>query len=126
MGATPGVRQAGAVLLALAGLACMAVPLVAAVAGRPGGWGFAVIGLALLILGVAGSRGVQTAIRLAGVLAALACGGFFIIVATTPLRGLAPPPGSPAPSVEPVALVVGLAFILLAVLLAVAVPRQRR
>lgn len=118
--------RAGSVLLALVGLGCVAVPAVTAIAGQPGGWGFAVVGLPLLVLGVAGSRGARTAIRLSGVLAALACGGFLILVATTPLRGVTPPPGSPAPSVEPVSLVAGLAFIGLAILLAVGVPSERR
>lgn len=56
--------QAGTVLLGLLGLGFIATPLVAAVAGQPGGWGFPLVGIPLLVLGVAGLRGIGAAIRL--------------------------------------------------------------
>ena len=117
--------QAGAALLALLGLACVAVPIVALMGGQPGGWGFLLVGLPLLVLGVAGLRGVDAAVRLAGSLAALACGAVSILISTTPLRGLTPPPGAPAPSIEPVSMLVGLAFIAVAVLLLVGLPKRK-
>lgn len=117
--------KAGAALLALLGLACVALTVVALIAGHPGGWGFMVVGLPVLILGVAGLRGGTAAARLIGFIAALACGVFLILIATTPLRGLTPPPGAPAPSIEPVSMVAGLAFIACAVLLVVGVPSKR-
>lgn len=117
--------QAGAALLVLLGLACVAVSVIAVMAGQPGGWGFLLIGLPLLILGVAGLRGVDAAVRLAGFLAILACGVFLIFISTTSLRGLTPAPGEPAPSIEPVTMVLGLLFIAAAVLLVVGVPSKK-
>lgn len=119
------VWQAGAILLTVLGLGCAALTVVALIASQPGGWGFLLVGLPLLVLGVAGLRGVDAAVRLAGSLAALACGVVSILIATTPLRGLTPPPGAPAPSIEPVSMLVGLVFIAAAVLLVVGVPSKK-
>ena len=117
--------RAGAALLTLLGLAAIAVPVVALIGGQPGGWGFLLVGLPLLVLGVAGLRGVDAAVRLAGSAAALACGAVSILISTTPLRGLTPPPGAPAPSIEPVSMLVGLAFVAAAILLLVGVPGNK-
>jgi hypothetical protein len=109
--------QAGAGLLTVLGLGCAALPVAALAAGQPGGWGFLLVGLPLLVLGVAGLRGVEVAVRLAGSLAALTCGVVCLLISTTALRGLTPGPGAPAPSIEPLSMLVGVAFIAAAVLL---------
>lgn len=99
--------------------------MVALIAGQPGGWGFLLAGLPLLLLGWAGLRGADAAVRLAGSLAIFDCGVVLIFISTTSLRGLTPPPGAPAPSIEPVTMVLGLLFIAAAVLLVFGVPSKK-
>ncbi|MGH2967142.1 MAG: hypothetical protein ACRDMH_17425 [Solirubrobacterales bacterium] len=117
--------QVGAILLIVLGLGCIALTMVALIAGQLGGWVFLLVGLPVLVLGVAGLRGVDPAVRLAGSLAALACGTASIFISTTALRGLTPAPGTPVASIEPVSMVVGLAFIAAAVLLVVGGPSRK-
>ena len=114
----------GGVLLVVIGLVCLALPLASLLGGQPGGFGLLAIAAGLLALGLAALRGVGI-VRLLGPVVALVCAGFLLLLATSPLRGLTPAPGSAPPSIDALSLLIGLVFLGCAVLLAVGLPNRR-
>ena len=82
-------------------------------------------GVALLIAAIpplgAGSlivRGVRFA-RALGLVVAIVYGGFVAVVATTPLRGVTPPPGQSRDPLDPVAVALTIVLFVVALLIGV-------
>ncbi len=107
------------------GLTAIVWPIAGLATGEPGGWGFLVLGLPLLVVGIGALRGVRL-MRIVGPLGAFCCAGLLAYIATTPLRDVSPPPGVPdTRSVEPESMLVGFMFLASALLLTVGAPDRR-
>jgi hypothetical protein len=107
------IYQAGAALLAALGLVFVGAAFLSG-----GGIAVIIIGLPLLLLAAAMLRGWRWG-RLVGVAAGVTYALAIGFVATTPWRGLSPPPGQPPAPLEPDLVVLTAAFALASVLVAI-------
>jgi hypothetical protein len=116
-----------AVLLALAAL-CLIIGLSgtlifgATADNQGGGAAFIPAAIPLLAAGYLILRGVRFA-RVLGLVVAIVYGTFMAVVATTPLRGVTPPPGQSREPLDPVA--VALTVVMFAVALLIVIGAQR-
>jgi hypothetical protein len=107
--------RAGAVLLMALGIGSMALGFGGSIMAG-GGILFLPLGLPPLVAGYAVWRRLPWS-RVSGVAVALAYAGVVAYVATTPLRGLTPPPGQSGAALDPGSIVIALAFLLAAILI---------
>lgn len=120
-----GAWKAGGLLLLALGIGSLAVAVIGLLFGAYGSLAvFSVLAVPPLAAGYGVLRRMRWA-RLVGLIVALGYGAAVAYIATTPSRGLTPPPGQSAPALDPGSVLVALAFVAAALLLLFGKPDRR-